>query len=61
MCQSIKLCTGTCHVFPAPTEGVEAASARASSDLKRLGMDVQANPSLCEIPAIKVLCDVRIC
>ncbi len=58
VCNAIKFCTGTCRLFPAPREGLEAAKIRASSALVRMGVRVGDLPPICNLPALKEICDL---
>lgn len=67
ICASLKLCSGQCHLFPAPRAGLPAAIERARHVVAVRGAPVHLVaqprvsddlPKICNLPGVKVLCDL---
>ncbi len=60
VCHALGICTGTCHIFPAPHEGIVASSMNAQTVLRKKSIVVPVGslPAICKIPGIKEICDI---
>ena len=58
ICTTIKFCSGQCHLFPAPKEGLAAAAERAHATLGGRLRFVRDLPKICNVPGIKELCNI---
>lgn len=61
ICKALKLCDGTCHLFPNPAEGQAVAVARVTRQIAAAGDTLPplgSLPAICKLPGIKEICDI---